>query len=419
VAGCRFRDYIVAMKDYRSAIDKALMDQARLASMSEAASLARFQQEMFGGVTRQQLAELSQTASATQRALEDAAKPYGGVAQMMREIENQRRSVDEFLKAPGILEAIEEARRGHWASAFAGYKISDLSKLYGGSLDTVLSSAAEQSRHILSSTPVADAATAAAIKASYPLDSLIAGVSAKMTVIAGVTAVSGVETPAYDAAFHGLLGDWRLRPDLPERFWNDKSYREDRYRRADVDAGLIDVEPQVAVELMISSGLIGGTVEPDGAVALLSFGSVSMAIRATDAEVDAYRVIRSFERRLRDFIRGKLEAHAGPGWLKRRVDGAIVKRATDKRDAALKSGESVTDLLEFTDLGELMEIILRGDNWSDTFEAVFVNRDRFRQDMLTLLALRRPVAHSRVIDSPQLAEAMLVMHRLDARMSGA
>lgn len=41
-------------------------------------------------------------------------------------------------------------------------------------------------------------------------------------------------------------------------------------------------------------------------------------------------------------------------------------------------------------------------------------RPRFEHNMMTLLAVRRPIAHARVVDSTQMVEALLVMRRLDA-----
>lgn len=92
-------------------------------------------------------------------------------------------------------------------------------------------------------------------------------------------------------------------------------------------------------------------------------------------------------------------------------------KAKGVRESALKSGEQSSALINYTELGELKDVILRKDNWEQVFEVIFVNRQRFDHDMLTLMAVRRPAAHARMVDSTQMLEALLVMKRLDDRMS--
>jgi len=119
---------------------------------------------------------------------------------------------------------------------------------------------------------------------------------------------------------------------------------------------------------------------------------------------------------MRVFISAKLQGLAGPKWFKQRVSAEHFKKASETREAALRAGETEGPLIDYTELGELMGIVLRKDNWDQLFEPVFVNRETFERDMLTLITLRRPTAHSRIVDSPQLIEALCVMKRLDDRM---
>jgi hypothetical protein len=246
---------------------------------------------------------------------------------------------------------------------------------------------------------------------------LLSDTSVKMSVLAGIQFTSGFDTKAFDQAYAGLLGHWRTTPDLPEIFWIDPEFRQRRYRDAEVDPGIIVASPSATIQVMVESGLAVGDTDQSGAVALFCFGTLSVSIRSSTAELDAHSAVAAFERSLRDFISYKLEAIGGRSWFKQRAPGNIHTKARERRAAALAVGEQSTRLIDYTDFGELKEIILRGDNWEQAFEPIFVNRDRFEQDMQTLLTVRRPSSHSRIVGSTHLLEALLVMKRLDAQMT--
>lgn len=339
------------------------------------------------------------------------------LAKMMRAQAGSHRLFDNAAEL-GIQAELERVRAGRWSEALHGATSREMAALAPGM--EAWAKDLTYGRYDLAGR--ADKSLMGAHWGSaYGLSDLVLealnGTSLKMSVMAGVADSAGWGAAAFDDVTQGLIGDWFSRPDLPASFWRDRRVRERHYLRADVDKGLIAAPPLVAVEILVESGLASGASDQDGTVALLEFGGVAFSIRSTQAQVDAYRAVTAFERGLRDFIARKLEESEGPSWFKRRVDGEVVLKAKLRRETALKSGEKTQQLIHFTELGELQNIVLRGDNWAQVFEATFINRGRFEHDMLTLMAIRRPTAHARIIDSTQLVEALLVMRRLDDQMS--
>lgn len=82
--------------------------------------------------------------------------------------------------------------------------------------------------------------------------------------------------------------------------------------------------------------------------------------------------------------------------------------------AERKAGEATAPLIDFLTLGELMEIVLRTDNWDGVFEPIFRNRDWFKRDIEVIGVARNPNAHYRANDSLRLIEAMIVWQRLSS-----
>ncbi len=343
-----------------------------------------------------------------------------GVGKIIRDLAEQQRRMSGIIDRVGGIGELDRLRIGNWAAALQGPKVADMSIIGSGFAEIAADLARARGRLGDFGAAVGTSQlgkTLASIGLPDDVRSAIAGTSLKMSVIAGVGDMRGIDGSSYDEAVRSLMGGWRTRPDLPPSFWRDRRVRERHYRRAEVDSGLVAAPPLVAVEVMIESGLAAGGRDEDGAVALFSFGGVSVSIRATDAQIDAYRGVLAFERRLREFLAEKLLAHAGPKWFKQRVDQGVFAKAKGVRESALKSGEQSSALINYTELGELKDVILRKDNWEQVFEVIFVNRQRFDHDMLTLMAVRRPAAHARMVDSTQMLEALLVMKRLDDRMS--
>lgn len=238
--------------------------------------------------------------------------------------------------------------------------------------------------------------------------------SLKFTALETASLVRGFDSSAFMAARNSLLGSWQSLPDLPDRFFTQHDYRAGVYREHNVDQGLIDATPEVAVELMIESGFLHGDQYEKEAVARFAVGNVSMEIRSSDPTAGAKRVLDHIELRLRSIISKKLEAAFGKRWFTECTPPDVLQNARRKREAGLKGGEDPAPLIQWTDLGDLHKIVISKKNWPTVFEELFAERDRFDADMRSLTTFRRPAAHVRPIDSPRLAELLLIAQRLES-----
>lgn len=175
---------------------------------------------------------------------------------------------------------------------------------------------------------------------------------------------------------------------------------------------MIEADPETAVEMSITSGAIVGEIIEEGRYVVGETASGLLALTTSNLATDIFELVGTIEASLRRLITKKLSALAGTKWFKQRVPGALVDKARDTRRKALKSGEPQAPLIEFLTLGELMEIVLRTDNWDDVFGPVFRNRDWFKRDIEVIGVARNPNAHYRANDSLRLTEAMIVWQRL-------
>ena len=241
----------------------------------------------------------------------------------------------------------------------------------------------------------------------------------KLSTLAGAGDVLGFKSLTSLTAYEQLFGNWHTRPDLPQQFWRDPAMRRRRYREAEVDTGLIEATPAVAVEVVIESGFAAGVSENGISVATLDIAGLSMQIRSRNFGIDAFRVISAFEQALREFIVAKLEAVAGPKWFKQRVNGDMRKKAQDNRASAMANGEMEKMLIAYLDLGDLISILLRQDNWDSAFGHVFPTRERLEYDLQALVASRRTTMHARTVDAVRLVELMCIIRRLTIMTAGS
>jgi hypothetical protein len=181
---------------------------------------------------------------------------------------------------------------------------------------------------------------------------------------------------------------------------------------------LIESSPAAAVDILVGSGFLASASDGGTAVARFEVGGVSMQIRSSNPRVGAFRAIDAFEQRLRTWIGTKLLAAVGPRWFKQRVDGAVQRKARDNRAKALADGETEESLIAYLDLGDLIAILPRKDNWDQVFGAVFPNRQWLEFDLQALVASRRPTMHARPVDGVRLVEVMCIISRLSQWIDG-
>ncbi len=326
-----------------------------------------------------------------------------------------QKAMRELMDLPTQKTIREAARVNHWASQL-GDKSTDMLLALMPTRSPIL----EEAERIRSA-----AASMLSTSAAVDHPSLIGnlGLNAhlsadmvstrlKLATLAGSGDVLGFESRASFAAYEGLFGRWHTRPDLPQRFWRDPATRRRHYHEAEVDPGLIETAPGGAVEAVIDSGFAAGVSEGGSPVALFGIAGLVLRVRSNNPSFDAFRAVGAFEHALRQFIASKLEAVAGPQWFKQRVDGEARKKARDNRAAAMANGESERALIAYLDIGDLIAILLRKDNWDRAFGHVFPNRQRLEFDLQALIATRRPTMHARNIDAVRLVELMCIIRRL-------
>jgi hypothetical protein len=111
--------------------------------------------------------------------------------------------------------------------------------------------------------------------------------------------------------------------------------------------------------------------------------------------VDAYDILIALEMRMRELIERKLSAHRGNGWWRQSVPPQV---RTDCQQRKLER-ETLDSLshppIAYSYIGDLKDIIVRGDNWEQVFKAVFGNKTRLEAMFMLLEPVRKDIAHSR------------------------
>lgn len=399
------------------------IDPEVLKSLSAARSL-NFDETILSAIGRYRPIEIAPNVASAiaeaKKALVDLGKPFGGISEAVRAIEDQQRSFQMSLIATlgGVIG--DASRVNQWAAALGKVDMPDIASIYAGAPNIAAQVAQmhEAVRANFGGLPSYNQAEMSAMLGlNHQFDSVLETTSFKMSAFAGVTDVAGFQSPAWGEAYQSLFGDWRTRPDLPASYWRDPRTRRRMYDAADVDPGLAGAGLGIAVEVMVESGLTTGVRSEANAVAVIRLGEVSMTIRSRGTRNDAFALLGRFEEELRAYITRKLSDNFGPDWFKLRVDGNTAGNAKRTRMQALQRGEGSLPLINYTDLGDLSNIIRAKKNWEEVFESVFVNHNEFDHDMQKLIAARRPTMHTRPIDGLRLVEMVCVIERISQQMA--
>lgn len=308
------------------------------------------------------------------------------------------------------------ARTRHWADALTGSTSRDYAAILGTgdryrkefeALNLAAGSIASATQGFGGNS----LATIAALR-SAELGALTA-TATKMSLFAGSLDVLGPGAGGNHAAYTALLGSYTTPAMLDRPYWRDPRERARYYRDQDVDEGLIDADNAATVAVLIDSGVVEGKRTRAGTMtAVVEAGPVKVRIVASRPKIGAFGAIDAFENGLRTFVTAKLMAAQGPSWFKQRVPGDVVGRAKDRRREAMRAGEIALDLIHYIDLGDMISVITRKDNWAEVFEAVFDRAEWLKVDLERLNASRRPTMHSRPVDPVQLCEIILTIRRL-------
>ncbi len=112
--------------------------------------------------------------------------------------------------------------------------------------------------------------------------------------------------------------------------------------------------------------------------------------------ISAYDTVYLVETSLRDLVELRLRRLHGENWWKRGVPNEV-RRSCVERKQQRESPDSLENALtSYLFIGELKDIIVKGDNWRDTFSEIFENeRNSLDTMFLWIEPVRKDVAHPR------------------------
>ena len=107
------------------------------------------------------------------------------------------------------------------------------------------------------------------------------------------------------------------------------------------------------------------------------------------------QVMNAIEQGLRSIVEKRLKDLEGEKWMKRRVPGDVRKRWLERQDEERQAGQSVYSPIQYADFMDLADVIGQKDNWRETFERIFPNRNDLMVSFQRLHPVRKAIAHSR------------------------
>jgi len=110
---------------------------------------------------------------------------------------------------------------------------------------------------------------------------------------------------------------------------------------------------------------------------------------------DAYAIIYTFERNLRCFIEVTLSRFYGADWWNKGVPKGIRDRCEEEKNKDKNRSRKDFHPLQYSQIGQCLEIIVRGDNWNNIYQPIFHRKDRVQTCFGWILEARNPVSHSR------------------------
>lgn len=142
---------------------------------------------------------------------------------------------------------------------------------------------------------------------------------------------------------------------------------------------------------------LGHRDDPKQSLDQIYYPQFSERLRAEASSMSTnYAIFYCLENSIRELIVQRLEEQHGSGWWDTAVPEAVRKNAEGNRKKERASGVTPrsTDLIDFTNFGELGEIIKA--NW-DIFGDMFRDVNAVEKVLATLNTLRAPIAHCKAL----------------------
>ncbi len=190
----------------------------------------------------------------------------------------------------------------------------------------------------------------------------------------------------------------------------DPEARNAAHIEAGMHPGMLAFAPPATGEILIQTGFILKT----------NFAPIPATTDGSDPGLLFHpghnALITSVEQHLRALICAKMSAQYGEDWIGKRIDSKIVSDWEGRREAAVAKGEARLELLQYSYLMDLKDIIIRRDHWRDIFKEVFVSKEHFSVSMERLHPIRVPLSHGRPIGTGQQYHLISEASRILAAM---
>jgi len=111
-------------------------------------------------------------------------------------------------------------------------------------------------------------------------------------------------------------------------------------------------------------------------------------------DVPTHPTLRALELYLRAFIVEQL-SKSNPRWVRQKVPHGLRQEWADRQQADRDLGRPVFDLIHYSDLGHLEQILLEGANWRETFQPFFRDPAPVITSFRRLTPIRNACAHQR------------------------
>jgi len=134
-----------------------------------------------------------------------------------------------------------------------------------------------------------------------------------------------------------------------------------------------------------------------------------------DRNLQAYKTLSRFERKLRNFFVKTLKKHYGENWWETGIPKNIQGLCEERREEAILRKKKIQPLLYYTDFSHYLSIILYKndvDNWKIVFGKYFINIGWIKGRMIELNEIRNDITHPKPIAEMQYEKLKLYINEI-------
>jgi hypothetical protein len=194
------------------------------------------------------------------------------------------------------------------------------------------------------------------------------------------------------------VGDWRDTITWPRDIATNPTARSEFYAGLGFNHALTDF-PAPAFEQGLD--IAGLRREPPPLIRL--YGA-PIASSEDDIEEEnlartntAHNWLLRLETQLRGFIDKAMTREFGANWPKKRLPNGLYDRWEEKKQKAVQAGPREWPLIAYADFTDYEQVICKGDNWRQVFQAFFIRIEGVRESLQRLYPIRLDTMHARPI----------------------